>query len=609
MSIDYDKILRKYKKNIECITKGKKGGNKKILAFIEKYDIVISKNGSIEDKKRKILKIIQNKEIGKIKKINRTNKSDKVVIKQTELSRGYFDEELRILKETRKDQYMLSNKCVDDLMNNKNISIKAEEKSGKRIIMECIHTILTVNHYIGIAENYKPQSIYITALNRKDTKEQFIEQEVKYGITSIVATKVNELLGEIVKIVNGIGDSKIYIHIDECDYGTSNTQQLNTLYNSPELINHRDRIKFITYSATPEELTYSEKIEEPEWTFHEFIPANIYFGAQKYLDNNLVYEPEIFFDGNGITDHGKKIIKNVNKNCKTDTNSVKQRNIIVIRDTVVNKLMKLKEKKTYIENKYKCEIQIYDKDSPFSWGDDTSWASLGRKEIRDDDQNVTHCEYTPVLIFISQICTRSTEICPYGHRRINVWHDVRKLNDEKCYNTLSQAIGRVKHYTDITKGENNIKLYCDKDILNYTLGINLVNTPKLKIAQRVGASTTKSTKFIFEKYEDDYKDVDSVEPNRWMTCNPNTISDKSSNIRYHSIDGKYRHSDMKIRVFNDKPPGSTTHEQLKNVLQYKNLESNEYIIRQAKYIKNINYTGKATKAIIIHKTKTSSMWA
>jgi hypothetical protein len=605
MSIDYDKIQRKYDKKIKSIAKGQIGGNNKILSFCKVYNIDISENGTIEDKKRKILKIIDNEEIGKVKKINHRNISGKVVIKQTELSREYFDKESTILKETRKDQYMLSNNCVIDLMNNKNISIKAEEKSGKRIIMECIHTILTVNHYIGITENYKPQSIYITALNRKDTKEQFIEQEVKYGITSIVATKVNELLGEIVKIVNGIGDSKIYIHIDECDYGTSSTQQLSTLYNSHELINHRDRIKFITYSATPEELTYSEKIEEPEWTFHEFIPANTYFGAQKYLDNNLVYEPEIFFDGNGITDHGKKIIKNVKKNCKNDTNTVKQRNIIVIRDTVVNKLMKLKEKKTYIENKYKCEIQIYDKDSPFSWGDNNSWACLGRKEIRDDDQNVTHCEYIPVLIFISQICTRSTEICRYGHRRINVWHDVRKLNDEKCYNTLSQAIGRVKHYTDITKGENNIKLYCDKDILNYTLGINLVNTPKLKIAQRIGASTTKSTEFIFEKYLDNYQDVDSVEPNKWMIGDPNNTLDKSSNIKYLPINGKYCHYDKKLRVFNDKPPGSTTHEQIKNVLQYKNRESNEYIIRKAQYIKNINYTGKT---IITHQTKSSSMW-
>ena len=51
-------------------------------------------------------------------------------------------------------------------------------------------------------------------------------------------------------------------------------------------------IKFITYSATPEELEKSDKIEVPDWSFYTFVPHDTYFGAKKYLDNGLIYTPK-----------------------------------------------------------------------------------------------------------------------------------------------------------------------------------------------------------------------------------------------------------------------------------------------------------------------------
>ena len=81
--------------------------------------------------------------------------------------------------------------------------------------------------------------------------------------------------------MNEPGDSMVYIHLDECDYGTGNTQALSKLYLSPELETHRTRAS-LPYSATPQEVTLEACTNEPDWSFHEFIPHESYFGAKKY---------------------------------------------------------------------------------------------------------------------------------------------------------------------------------------------------------------------------------------------------------------------------------------------------------------------------------------
>ena len=513
-------------------------------------------------------------------------KKENVNLNKTPFTMDKYNDIMKEMKEKRKNQYDLANECVQSLMEGKNVSIKAEEKSGKRIIMECIHVILNTNHGCGVVT--LPRSVYITALNRKDTKPQFEEQE-SFGITSIVATKSNELLGEIVKIMNEPGDSKVYIHLDECDYGTGNTQALSNLYLSPELETHRDRIKFITYSATPQEVILSEKVDEPEWAFHEFVPHESYFGSQKYIEQKLVFEPHTFFDGIGFTEHGSKIVDDMCELCKDNSN---RRNIIVVRDTKPGNLGLIKAKLGELEENHNCDIHVYDQNEPFEWGNSQEWAKMGRGEIKNDDEEIISYFYKPVIVFISQICTRSTEIHPLGHRRLYAWHDARMLSDKKAFNTLSQAIGRVKHYTQENHPENKIKLYCDIDILNYTLGNELENTEKkqLVVAQRVARNVVKDSKFVFEKFEDEYKTIHDITD--WLTNIPDSDSDemKIGMTTYKSVNGKWCHYDGNVRYFGDLPPGSTNHVQCKNVLQYESSTSNRYIIRKAKFIDNPDYS-------------------
>lgn len=520
---------------------------------------------------------------------------------------------LNTLKIERPEQSALALECVESLNHDKNCSIRAEEKTGKRQIMEVIHLIMRVNHGCKVRpEKSPPRSVYVTALNRKDTKDQFREQE-DFGICSIVATKHASLVGEIVKILNDpTNDSLIYIHLDECDYGTGSDQSLSKLYLAGELNLpiHKDRIKYVTYSATPEELEFSDTIQNGKWDKHVFIPSKDYLGAQWYLDNGLVFEPETFFDGSSdFGPQGKMIIKGVRDSCHEDcADEQRIRNVIVVRDTGKGNLNKVRAMKSSFEEKYACEIHIFDQSNAFAWGDPKSWATLGRTERLDDNMNNDGYDFVPVLVFISQICTRSTEICPLGHRKIAVWHDARKLEDKKAYNTISQAIGRVKHYSQKGHPVNRIKLYCDKNVLRHTLGKKL-NIPNMVQGQRIKTSRIKETKTEFVRYEDEFgEDPTTVPDPEWQNGDPNGAGlpkfSKNTDGKWCLYDGQVRYwGKLKLgrRVDADSGEGAQTQ------IQYENEGSERWMIRKAIFKTTKVDTSELTSSFV-HVTKKSSMW-
>jgi hypothetical protein len=526
------------------------------------------------------------------------------------------EDKLKKIQEDRPEQYEIACSCADSLNKDKNCSIRAEEKTGKRVIMEAIHLIMLVNHGCNVRpEISPPRSVYVTALNRKDTKVQFKEQE-EYGIFSIVATKHASLVAGIIEKLNDdTNDGIIYIHLDECDYGSGSDQSLSKLYSAAELNlpNHKDRIKYVTYSATPEELEYSDTIQMG-WDQHVFIPSKSYLGAQWYLDNNLVFKTESFFDGGSdFSDQGQRLIKEVILNCSSEMGEcVRRRNVIVVRDTGKGNLDKIRERKSTLEEKYGCEIHIFDQRTEFGWGDPASWAELGRKANLNDNMEVTCYVYAPVLIFISQICTRSTEICPLGHRKIAVWHDARKLEDKKAYNTISQAIGRIKHYSQEGHPVNRIKLYCDKDVLKMTVGKKL-NTKKLVLGQRIKTTSIKETVTKFVGYKDDFGDDPSTVPDpEWQMGDPNGHSGRPTFI---NIDGKWCLYDGKVRYWGElkvgrRVAGEVGGAGLQGVqaqIQYENENSDRYMVRGAVFKTTKVDTSDLTSSFE-HKTKKASMW-
>jgi len=500
-----------------------------------------------------------------------------ITLDKTSKGNDFYADKLNDFKIDRKEQYLIAEEILSHLKSNKNVSVKAEEKSGKRQIMECIHCLLNLD-----ANEFRPISVYVTALNRKDTKVQFKEQE-SYGITSLVATRWNDLLGEIVKLLDSTENTKIYIHLDEDDYGTGDKQTLSKIFGHVQIKNN-PRVKFIGYSATPEELEMSFGFHE-EWNSVQFIPSDSYFGAKKYLEKGLVRGPSKFFDENVFTEHAIQIIEDMRNNCESVHTKIKQRNVIVVRDTTPKNLSIITSKENELEEKYNCEIYVFDQNTEMKWGELDSWKTLGKKHIEDEDGDIIDTIYVPVVIFISQICTRSTEICPSGHRRIYAWHDARLMSGEKgdkisCYNTLSQAIGRVKHYTQPGHQENNIILYCDSSILEYTLNPESV-IGNVKLSSRVKTTTTKQPKKNII-YEDGYVHVSEVLDSDWQMGDPG--DDHTFDIQ--NVDGKWCHYDRKVRYWGDNPPGGGGLASKQQVIQYENETSDRYFIRTAIFVDN-----------------------
>ena len=179
-----------------------------------------------------------------IPKTQKTTKKTSISLTKESLGNNFYKSELERFKETREAQYDTGLKIHSLLKLGKNVAVKAEEKSGKREIMECVHCLLNLE-----SGDFSPHSVYVTALDRKDTKVQFEEQE-KFGITSLVARDWSSLLGEIVKLLDAYTNSKIFIHMDEDDYGTGDKQNMSKIYSYDGV--GKDRVMLIGYSATPE---------------------------------------------------------------------------------------------------------------------------------------------------------------------------------------------------------------------------------------------------------------------------------------------------------------------------------------------------------------------
>jgi hypothetical protein len=545
----------------------------------------------------------------------KTTKATKKFGAMESISIGEAEEKLKHLGDTRKEQYDIAVDCVESLMNDKNCSVRAEEKTGKRVIMEAIHLIISVNHGCNVRpEKSRPRSVYVTALNRKDTKDQFREQE-EFGIFSIVATKHASLIGEIIKLLNDpTNDGLIYIHLDECDYGTGCDQSLSKLYLAEELNLpiHKNRIKYVTYSATPEELEYSNTLRCGGWDKHEFIPSKDYLGAEWYLENELVFRPETFFDGSPDFSHqGARLIEEVRETCRDGlVEEVRLRNVIVVRDTGKGNLGKIREMKSSLQDKHGCEIHIFDQSTSFAWGDPLSWASLGRTERLDDNMTNIGNDYIPVLIFISQICTRSTEICPLGHRKIAVWHDSRKLEDKKAYNTISQAIGRVKHYSQEGHPVNRIKLYCDANVLKHTVG--MPGDGVVHMGSRIQTVNSKKHNMIILKgFDDGYEDVGDVPDTEWQDGDPRSehLSIPGEWKLYQC--GKYGKEDLGPQLWNSKETGGYGPAKggvgKRGCIQYENQRSERWMYRMAIYERKTD--GKNMEYIRSFETKKTSMYA
>lgn len=364
------------------------------------------------------------------------------------------------------------------------VLIHGEVKSGKREIVE----------YIARRDDGSKQRehIFISAFHRKADESQRIELE-KHNM-KVFSVISREVAKEVVIYINervsqGI---KIILHADECDYGTGSRQNLQFIYGR---IKENTNIITILYSATPEEVLFSQDITQSEED-EEFIggiyeqgirlyyvPPKTYCGAKKFLDEKLVKNAVPFFkkeDGTYLlSSQGKEIIAEAKENLRNSNmqkaeaaylyrkymneNNISEaekyekiynkkiRNVIVLRLTYKTYRSSQRNNNRSIEeflnNSHlfpeladvniiadKTDLSKYINNNQNISCETVNWSNKSYWDNKSSEKLI--------IIVHEQTSTRSTEW--EFHDRVFATHDYRP---NVSYGTIAQAQLRVAHYS------------------------------------------------------------------------------------------------------------------------------------------------------------------
>jgi len=359
--------------------------------------------------------------------------------------------------------------CIDDDMC-KRIIIRAPVKSGKREMVE----------YMAMRDNAHNQlrvHAFISAFHRRADVEQRVELEQHHmAVFSITKRDKVELCREW--ILKQVGEGKhVVLHLDECDYGSGAKQLFSRIWNE---VRDNDSITNILYSATPEEVLYSDEVKDRghqemvEDMIHEgctirYTPPEGYCGPGKFLEEGLVYDANPFFIHDGekflLTEQGKGIVSDL----RASMDTIPSRHIISLRLSYSQG--KKKEDKAihmFLKNLHSFPelndfIVVVDKDSKIrdinhpgiiwekiQWSNPTYWRR--------------HAE-APTLLVMDQTCSRSTELA--CHDRLFATHDYR---NKITFSTVDQALERPNHYEQKYGGFQPIRIYGHKDTLRLSAG-------------------------------------------------------------------------------------------------------------------------------------------
>ena len=358
------------------------------------------------------------------------------------------------------------------------ICIHGEVKSGKREIVE----------YIAKRDegSLKRVHLFVSAFHRKADEPQRKElSNHNIKVCSIKNKKDAEDAIELMRKYLREG-KQIVIHVDECDYGTGSRQNLKMIYVQFKLC---DSVITILYSATPEELLFSQDITQNE-DDDDFIaeiyetgiriyysPPETYCGAKKFLEEGLVSDAKPFFFKNAdqtfeLSSQACEIITEAKKNIELyndeksearyfylkaqregnlleaakyeKTSNKKIKNVVVLRLTYetsgtgsIGLFIKNKHLFPELENTIVIVDKTDYKINDISQGiicETVQWSSREYWDQKVNDKLI--------LIVHEQTSTRSTEWA--FHDRIFATHDYRP---NISYGTISQAQLRVAHYS------------------------------------------------------------------------------------------------------------------------------------------------------------------
>ena len=376
------------------------------------------------------------------------------------------------------------------------ILIRAPVKSGKRQMVE----------YLAMRDNASHQTrkhVFLTNWHRTADEEQ--REELRcYGIavfSGITGKKKEDYNKKIREILASGPQVTIIIHIDECDHGSGIRQAMSDIW---RIWREDERIIFILYSATPEEVIYSREItdsaqsengeDDDEEMIEEFgegirfdyAPPNTFCGPARFIDAGLVFESRPFFEkvnhnpGSAgapqpppffrLTEQGKEIVSDLRRAILNEP----RRNIIILRlsygDNDAEKPNAIGNKAIYqfLRSKHMfpelngCKI-VVDKDEKISGIHAT------KEKIQWSNEEFWDLKATgiPIIIVNDQTCSRSTELA--CHDRIFATHDYRR---QITFSISSQAIERPNHYsTKYPSGFQHIRMYCHRKTLLLSAGM------------------------------------------------------------------------------------------------------------------------------------------
>lgn len=222
--------------------------------------------------------------------------------------------------------------------------IHGEVKSGKREIVE----------YIAMRDKNSQQRVHVFLSSFHRVADESQRKELAQHNLIICSITTSDVADRAIeKITELLREGKvIIIHLDECDYGTGSRQSLKKIY---ARFKQNKNVITILYSATPEELLFSQDItqsEEDDKFIDEiyeeglrlyYIPPSNYCGAKKFIDEGLVIDARPFFE--------KTISGSFNL-------SNQAKNIIADAKANIEELMQMREEENYLASKAKREGNI-----------------------------------------------------------------------------------------------------------------------------------------------------------------------------------------------------------------------------------------------------------
>lgn len=373
------------------------------------------------------------------------------------------------------------------------VSCTALEKCGKRSLVQAsaqadrVRGDNSCDHYL------------ISGLNRKDWYPQIEEFEKGYGVSCIIVNSAKQSQKEAKEKFRQILASKRrkIIHCDESDWATSMGGPLGLLFE--EIIkNPNNRIAL--YSATNEELNFALDEYFSKYKHgvakYTYDPGPTFRGPGWYLQNDRARESEAFISstkgGVKLTDHGCEVIKEdlIDRDVRFG----------IVRLAIKGQFTAAKNSDEFKRALKRMGVTplFFDQYEGFDWffehkGKRGSWSSYVDGKY---------------LIFINQICSRSTEVGFLPE--IGFWHDYRVITPSKTHNTLRQAIGRVYHFTGqyntqqklkaFGKKTPNVRLYCHLPVLE--AAANNTITPEIKASSRVASEKKRIIDFLWVSISD-----------------------------------------------------------------------------------------------------------